>query len=230
MQKKRSGITLVRWTIHARVAVQLPGRMRNQGRAVMMGGLKSVEPGHKIIGLGPCGSVFKIPGTGLALKKGKDIKTLWDDYCLANVVHYAITDTRELIQTGFPKNTIPRTRYCTFFRLPISPDYWQTNVSKFQASHREPSALFQVNRILTLPQLVRDALITQYFDEENSEEAKIDNLVSSVRPYSPQDCGPIRTSTMVAAGRPAATWNRPSQVEEEQAGQKLYQTKNSYSH
>ena len=91
---------------------------------MMMGGLKSVESEYNIIGLGSCGSVFRIPGIGLVLGKGKDIETWWKDFCLANVVPYAITDTRELIQTGFPKSTIPGTPYCTFFRLPISPDYW----------------------------------------------------------------------------------------------------------
>ncbi len=143
------------------------------------------EPEYKIIGLGSCGSVFEIPGTELALKKGKDIKALWKDFCLTNVIHYAIADTRELVQTAFPKSTIPRTPHCTFFRLPTSPDYWQTNLSKFPASHRKPGALFQVDRILPLPQLVRDALISQYFDEEISEEAKNDedNQACLVRIY-----------------------------------------------
>ncbi|KAI4128285.1 MAG: hypothetical protein LQ347_004239 [Umbilicaria vellea] len=129
---------------------------------------------YRIIGLGSCGSVFEIPGTEIAVKKGKDLDAVWNDFILTNTVHNAHLDLRNLLQEAFPSNTAPKTPLCTFFHLPTSRKYWDTHLHKFPASHREVGATFQVERILPLPQSIREALIDLYFDEEIQEEAKND--------------------------------------------------------
>ena len=131
-------------------------------------------PDYRAIGLGSCGSVFEIPGTEFAIKKGKDIKAIWNDFCLTNAVHNAISNTRDLMQTSFPEKTIPKTPFCSLFRTPNSTNYWETNVAKFPTSHREPGTLFQVDRIMPVPQPVRESLIEQYFEEEDADDAKSD--------------------------------------------------------
>ena len=45
----------------------------------------------RTIGLGSCGSVFEIPGTELAYKKGSVASDMWMDFCLTNRVHLATT-------------------------------------------------------------------------------------------------------------------------------------------
>lgn len=131
---------------------------------------------YRIIGVGTCGTVFEIPGTQLAVKKGNDTKAMWNDFLLTNRMHNAITDTREVLQDAFPERTLPKTPQCSDFWLPESKDYWDANLDRFPRSHRETGAAFQVDRILPLSQPVREALIKLYFDESDDiqEEAKND--------------------------------------------------------
>ena len=139
---------------------------------------KAVDEKHeyRIIGMGSCGTVFEIPGTELAIKKGMDTEAMWNDFLLTNKLHNALADTRDILQDAFPTATLPRVPRCSDFWLPDSKHYWDTDLMKFPQSHREVGAAFQVDRILPLPQPVREALITLYFDESDDiqEEAKND--------------------------------------------------------
>lgn len=142
---------------------------------------------YRIIGVGTCGTIFEIPGTELAIKKGQDKHAMWNDFRLTNIVHYSIQDTREVVQAAFPETTIPRSPHCSDFWLPESNDYWQANLPRFPRSHRTIGAAFQVDRILPLPQPAREALIRLYFDEaaEIQEEAlnDVENSDCLVRVY-----------------------------------------------
>ena len=134
--------------------------------------MKNETPDYKTIGLGSCGSVFEISGTEVALKKGKDTDSLWNDFVLTNTVHNAILDTQDLMQDAFPENTIPQAPHCSLFRLPTSQQYWATHLQKFPPTHRAPGAVFGVDRIFPVPSCVREALIDLYFDDEIKQEAK----------------------------------------------------------
>ena len=136
--------------------------------------IKNETPDYKTIGLGSCGSVFEIPRTEVALKKGKDTDSLWNDFLLTNSVHNAISDTQEMMQDAFLENTLPQAPHCSFFRLPTSQQYWATHIQKFPPSHRAPGAVFGVDRIFPVPSSVREALIDLYFDDEIKQKAKHD--------------------------------------------------------
>lgn len=109
------------------------------------------KQGYRIIGVGSCGTVFEIPGTQQAVKKGNDTKAIWNDFLLTNKIHNAIADTREVLQDTFPKTTLPKSPQCSYFWLPESKDYWSANLERFPRSHRDIGAAFQVDRILPLP-------------------------------------------------------------------------------
>ncbi|MCJ1461502.1 hypothetical protein MMC07_000099 [Pseudocyphellaria aurata] len=145
------------------------------------------KPDYRIIGLGSCGTVFEVPGTQLAVKKGPDTKAMRNDFLLTNRVYNAIADTRDFLQDAFPERTIPKSPQCPDFMLSSSKDYWDANRDKFPKSHRETGAAFQVDRILPLSQPIREALIKVYFEDsdEIQEEAKndVDNKDCLVRIY-----------------------------------------------
>ncbi|KAL8802982.1 MAG: hypothetical protein Q9182_003470 [Xanthomendoza sp. 2 TL-2023] len=132
------------------------------------------------IGLGSCGSVFEIPGTEIAVKKGKDAKAMWNDFKLTNSVYAAFNEVRNALQDSFPDNTIPRVPHCTMFRTPKS-----LALQRFPASHREPGTAIFMDRILPLPQATREGLMNKYFDPETRDEAKNDqeNKACLVRIY-----------------------------------------------
>ncbi|MCJ1384042.1 hypothetical protein MMC17_007158 [Xylographa soralifera] len=131
---------------------------------------------YRIIGLGSCGSVFGILRTDFAVKKGRDINAMWNDFNLTNTVHNAMADTRELLQDVFPKVTLPRIPQCIEFLLPESKDYWKEALPRFPTSHREKGAVFQVDLIRPLSQIVREALKDLYFEdsEDIRQEARND--------------------------------------------------------
>jgi len=142
---------------------------------------------YGIIGRGSGGTVFEIPGTEHAIKKGSNTQTMWNDFLLTNKVHNSFAETRDLLQEKFPQYVIPRTASCIDFWLPDCISYWSTNLQRYPASHRDAGAAFLVDRILPLPQPQRDILIDKYFDEDEKvrEEARHDenNQCCLVRIY-----------------------------------------------
>ncbi|KAI4290203.1 MAG: hypothetical protein L6R35_000526 [Caloplaca aegaea] len=127
------------------------------------------------IGLGSCGSVFEVPGTQMALKKGSSLDSLWIDFCLTNTVHNAILDVATVLQMAFPNCALPRTPLCYGFQLADDCDFWTNEMlRRFPSSHREKQPIFQVDRIRPVPKAARDALIEYYFDEDIVATAKQD--------------------------------------------------------
>ena len=124
------------------------------------------------IGLGSCGSVFEIRGTQLAYKKGTDTASIWNDFRMTNTVHNAVVETQVLLQEAFPQATIPRTPMAYEFMLPDSDIWWKANLTRFPKSHRKRGAVYLADRILPLPQQVREALIQIYFDDSEAAQAK----------------------------------------------------------
>lgn len=130
----------------------------------------------RIIGLGSCGTVFEIAGSDHACKKGADTTAMWQDFCLTNKVYNAILKTYVLLRDSFDPDTIPRTPKCHEFVLPDQKPWWEENMKWFPTSHKQEGALFTVDRILPLPQSIREQLIMKYFDEDQEiqDEAKND--------------------------------------------------------
>ncbi|MCJ1235719.1 hypothetical protein MMC14_003690 [Varicellaria rhodocarpa] len=105
----------------------------------------------RAIGLGSCGTVFEVPTTELAYKKGPDVKAIGKDFNLTNKVHNAIFETRSLLEEAFETLTIPQTPMCHEFMVPDSTAWWNTNLQRFPRPHRNNGAVFLVDRILPLP-------------------------------------------------------------------------------
>ncbi|MCJ1456980.1 hypothetical protein MMC28_007346 [Mycoblastus sanguinarius] len=159
----------------------LASRMRQATRG------SGLEQGLRVIGLGSCGTVFEIPGTELAFKKGTSETGIWKDFTLTNKVHNAITDVRTILQEAFPTSTIPKTPLCHNYHPVHDEIFWSDKLQRFPAVHRTKQPLFTVDRILPLPQKTREGLIEMYFneDEEFQQEAKDsqDNKDCLVRIY-----------------------------------------------
>ena len=130
----------------------------------------------RIIGLGSCGTVFEIPGSELAFKKGTSESGIWRDFCLTNRVHNAVQNVRMMMQEAFPDSTIPKTPLCHNYHSADNEKFWSNNVERFPPGRRTKQPLFTVDRILPLPQKAREGLIELYFDEDEKaqQEAKDD--------------------------------------------------------
>ena len=154
-------------------------------RAAGQPGVDSAE--LNVIGLGSCGTVFELPGTEIAYKKGTKELDMWRDFCLTNRVHNAAKEARNILQEAFPSSTIPRTPLCHEYHPADDDAFWLTNLPRFPASHRTRQPLFIVDRILPLPEQTRMDLIEEYFDQDESvqQEAKEDrgNKDCLVRTY-----------------------------------------------
>lgn len=103
-----------------------------------------------------------------------------------------------MLQDAFPEVTLPQAPLCSRFMLPDLREYWEANLNKFPAIHRKLGAAFQVDRILPLPQPVREALIDLYFDDRDDikENAKKDeeNQHCIVRVYLGECETPIQAT------------------------------------
>lgn len=143
-------------------------------QAALRSGLR--REGLRVIGLGSCGSVFEIPKTELAFKKGTSAPAIWRDFCLTNKVHNAVQDVRMMMQKTFPDSSVPKTPLCHDYRPVDDEEFWSDNLERFPTSHRTKQPLFTVDRIFPLPQETRESLINMYFDEDEEiqQEAKDD--------------------------------------------------------
>lgn len=130
----------------------------------------------RIIGLGSCGTVFEIPGSELAYKKGTSESGIWTDFCLTNRVYNAVQNVQTKMQEAFPFSTIPKTPLCHDYHSADDENFWSKNLQRFPPGRRTKQPLFKVDRILPLPQKVREGLIELYFDEDEKaqQEAKDD--------------------------------------------------------
>ena len=142
----------------------------------------------RIIGLGSCGTVFEIPRTKLAYKKGSQLSAMWTDFCLTNKVHNAIDAVESRIRKMFPDLIIPQTPLCHEFHPPTDDEqFWDENLPHFPPDRRSRQPTFLVDRILPLPRPVREALSEEYFDpnEAIQREAKenTDNQDCLIRIY-----------------------------------------------
>ncbi|KAJ5455296.1 Protein of unknown function DUF3669zinc finger protein [Penicillium sp. IBT 31633x] len=138
-----------------------------------------------VIGRGTCGTVFEVPGTESAYKKGSDKDALWNDANLTNIACRAVTETKTCLQEIFPHVSIPRVPVVTGW---ISgnelEDWWRQNLSRFP-EETQMGYLFEVQRIFPLPRSSREALIRLYFPTEMHHSAyeDPDNKACLVRPY-----------------------------------------------
>ena len=141
----------------------------------------------RVIGLGSCGTLFEIPGTELAFKKGTSESAIWEDFCLTNRVNKAVKVVRTMMCKAFPSSTIPKTPLCHDFHPADHETFWSDNIQRFPVGYRTKQPLFTVDRILPLPQETREALIEEYFDDDETaqKEAKEnpDNKDCLVRVY-----------------------------------------------
>ena len=122
----------------------------------------------RTIGLGSCGTVFEIPGTELAYKKGTNEAGIWGDFCLTNKVHNAVRDVREMMHTAFPNSVIPKTPMCHAYHPATDDEFWSANLQLFPKTHRTKQPLFMVDKILPLPREIREDLIKLYFDPDEA--------------------------------------------------------------
>ena len=143
-------------------------------RAVRRTGLERED--LRVIGLGSCGTVFEIPGTELAFKKGTNEPSIWRDFCLTNRVHNAARTVRTMLQQAFPKSKIPRTPLCYDYHPANDESFWSANLQRFPTGYRTKQPLFTVDRIPPLPEQTRMDLIEEYFDQDEGvqQEAKDD--------------------------------------------------------
>ena len=145
-----------------------------------------------VIGRGTCGTIFEIPGTESAYKKGSDKVALWNDANLTNIACRAVTETKTCLQEIFTNVSIPRVPVVTgWISENDLENWWRENSRRFPKNTRKTGYLFQVQRILPLPKPCREALICLYFPKAMRISAceDPDNKACLVRPYLGQRRG-----------------------------------------
>jgi len=123
----------------------------------------------RVIGLGSCGSVFEIPGTERAFKKGASQDSIRQDYRLTNRVHDAVLATRELLEVKFDKESLPRTPKAYRLIKASQESWWNDWRHRLPEEHQATGTVYEVDRILPVPAKIRKVLTMLYFDEKNAE-------------------------------------------------------------
>lgn len=115
------------------------------------------------IGRGSCGSVFEVPGTVYAIKKGSKVHSIWNDFNLTNLAYNSCVASTNLFKYSFPGNQIPRVPKAKVFHSPESEEWWKINLSSFPEADRTKAAVFYLDRILPVSEITRVALVSKFF-------------------------------------------------------------------
>ena len=133
---------------------------------------------YKQIGKGYCGVVFEIPGEDLVWKKrigSKELETnIWRDYrtlthvsedfCLAEIIL-----ARALGEVDLPRIPIPEG---FLDKDDEDSEQWNEVLPYLPSQDQYRSGMFKMQRVLPLPQPVREALIDVFCPEKGREGAK----------------------------------------------------------
>lgn len=153
---------------------------------------RSPHQSLNVIGRGTCGTVFEVPGTESAYKKGQDEEALWNDANLTSLAYHAVADAKSTVAEIFPSQSVPRVPGIYGWVSDEEKEtWWKDNLHRFPKSENKIGSVFIVQRILPLPKVSRKAIIEQYFPVEHQQQAIMDqeNKACLVRPYLGQRRG-----------------------------------------
>ena len=118
------------------------------------------------IGLGSRGRVFEQPGTDLVYKLAiTDEKILWNDYKMHQLVIESFEEV-PFLATGV---SIP---LCHWFTHTGDMAFWNQHLSRLPADFRQPRDTICSQRILPVPQVIRELLIDEYCKDSLKTQAK----------------------------------------------------------
>ena len=118
------------------------------------------------IGQGSCGAVFEHIGfADIAKRENLHNTDLWNDFTKHIDVIDAINDT-----SGFLTNV--RVPACHGFIRKADTKWWSNNRSQFPEEYQSPGNIILAERIPSLPQIVRHALIDLYFPPSQPQSRK----------------------------------------------------------
>ncbi|KIX97021.1 uncharacterized protein Z520_07135 [Fonsecaea multimorphosa CBS 102226] len=139
--------------------------------------MESLAPGVLLrdIGRGTCGSVFEIPGTAQAIKKGANADALWNDFLLTNRAYDSYLTWKRLLAAYFPQRRLPRVPSAQRFNGPEARDFWAANLSRFPHADQTIAAAFHLDQILPVPELTRKALVRLFFQEDEQVQNDVLN-------------------------------------------------------
>lgn len=122
------------------------------------------------IGRGSCGSVFEVPGTAFAVKKGSNANAIFNDFNLTALAYNSYLASLGLFEGPFKGRRVPRVPKVHYFSGPKAREFWNTNLTRFPKEDQTRAAAFQVDRILPVPQITRKALIRKFFKEDQQTQ------------------------------------------------------------
>ena len=148
------------------------------------------------IGRGSCGSIFEIPRTPYAIKKGTNTAAIWNDYNLTSLAYNSYYRSNGLLMYEFPNHQVPRVPRTQYFNTPDS-EWWSQPeiVSRFPKDDQTKAAVFYLDRILPIVQNSRQALIRLFYQKDEVTQRNVLNDVENrdclVRLYFGDNCPTI---------------------------------------
>ncbi|OCT54056.1 hypothetical protein CLCR_10236 [Cladophialophora carrionii] len=125
------------------------------------------------IGRGSCGSVFEVPGTTFAIKKGANTKAIWNDFNLTNHAYNSYFIWAGILSMNFPGRRVPRVPGGQVFNSPDSAEYWDVVLKRFPQGDRSRAAAFHVDRILPVPRPTRMALVRLFYHNDTQTQHNV---------------------------------------------------------
>ena len=132
------------------------------------------------IGRGSCGSIFEIPGTPYAIKKGANTTSIWNDFNLTNLAYNSTLESMGLLKYEFANRRVPRVPKARYFNTPDS-EWWSQpeNVTRFPKDDQIKAAVFHLDRILPIVKNARQALIRVFYQKDEETQRNVFNNVDN---------------------------------------------------
>ncbi|EXJ91275.1 hypothetical protein A1O1_04385 [Capronia coronata CBS 617.96] len=122
------------------------------------------------IGRGSCGSVFEVPETVYAIKKGAGTEAIWNDFNLTNCAYNSCLTSLGLFEYAFRGRRVPRVPKARYFNGPDADGVWTAIISRFPEADRTRAAAFYLDHILPVPRVTRQALVRRFFQPDEQTQ------------------------------------------------------------
>lgn len=144
----------------------------------------------QVIGRGTCGTVLGAPSSEVAYKKGKDTKSLRNDFRLTNHMAASMAIAKLYLQDAQSTKIFPRIPRCQNFVHGDDRDnaWWSVNGSRFthDAEYEDddkPSTIFALDRIFPVPEALRRRLAQMFTNDKTVDVNDPTNEACLIRLY-----------------------------------------------
>ena len=123
------------------------------------------------IGRGTCGSVFQIPDSTDAIKKGADEGAIRNDLDLTDAAHSSYINCSRLLD--HKEHLVPRVPRVRDLKEPGEDEFWTENIARFPEGDQTRGTAFHIEHILPVADCTREEIVRNFYRRTEKTQRQV---------------------------------------------------------